>query len=1238
MNSISKFLRTISIFAVLLLTIFITVSCEDKIDDPPPQTVEKPTAIPAGGNYTSAQTVTLTSATTEADIHYTLDGTAPTASSAKYSSSITISATSTLKAIAVKTGMTNSDILTETYTITLPEKVIQPTATPAGGNYTSAQTVTLTSATTGADIHYTLDGTTPTASSAKYSSPITISTTTTLKAIAVKSDMTNSDILTETYTITLAQVIQPTATPAGGNYASAQTVTLTTTTTGAAIFYTLDGTSPSTGSSYYTSAITISETTTLKAIAVETDMTSSGILTEHYTITPPGKVVQPLATPEGDNYTTAQTVTLASATTGATIHYSLDGSDPTTSSPLYSIAITITETTTLKAIAVKTDMTNSDILTETYTITLPTPTNYTITFDANGGSGTAPAAQTVNAGSSITLPDGSGLTMSGYTFGGWNTNASGTGTNYSAGSSYTPTDSITLYARWHSSASTTYIVMFFTNGGSGTAPTTQTVNAGSSITLPDGSGLTRSGYTFGGWNTNSSGTGTNYAVGSSYTVTGTTLLYAKWDSSASTTYTVWFLINGGSGTAPATQTVNAGSSITLPSGSGLTRTGYTFGGWNTSSSGTGTNYAAGSSYTVTGTVILYAKWVEGSGTHEVTIAMWDGYGDGWNGSAALRINVNGTNFSTNARLTSGGGPGYYTFFVNAGDVVQIYWVSGSSMFNFDYECAFAVYYSDDPPNPAFSPTTDAAVDSGRLLVYRQYRPSGSAAFGDGTLMGSFTVGGYTVTFDANGGSGTAPTMQTVTAGSSITLPSGSGLIRTGYTFGGWNTNAFGTGTNYNAGSTFIPSGTTTLYAKWDSTSLPTKEITSFRFADFSVNGTINGPNITVTVPNIVNLTTLVPTIVHNGRSVSPASGVAQNFSSPIQYTVTAEDNSTQNYTVTVTVTNTGLAAAFAWVNSYSGSTRDFTIVAQANESIAPITIDPNSSTNIILSGGTTEKTISLNTNGSLFTIYYGTLTLDNNITLQGRSSNYASLVRLIMSSANLVMNTGSKIIDNTAVTNSTSSFRVVAGGGVYVGRGTFTMNGGTISGYRIEATNSSSSSYSSDIRAMGGGVLVEDGTFIMNNGTISNNTAYSNKFYSGGGGVFVGEYGTFTMINGTISGNTAQSSSVLAISYAYGGGVAVWDYGTFTMQGGTISGNTVTSADNRLGGGVYVQNDRFTKTGGTIYGSNASPTSLQNTAKDTNSGHAVYALVSSSIMRRNSTAGTAVNLDSSRVGSAGGWE
>jgi len=112
--------------------------------------------------------------------------------------------------------------------------------------------------------------------------------------------------------------------------------------------------------------------------------------------------------------------------------------------------------------------------------------------------------------------------------------------------------------------------------------------------------------------------------------------------------------------------------------------------------------------------------------------MWDSRSDGWDGSAALRISVNGTYLSTNARLASGG-TGYYTFSVNAGDSVQFFWYNGGT---YDYECAFAVYYTDNPPSPMFNPSS-GTTDSSKVLVSRTYRSSGS--IGSGTSMGSFTV-------------------------------------------------------------------------------------------------------------------------------------------------------------------------------------------------------------------------------------------------------------------------------------------------------------------------------------------------------------------------------------------------------------------------------------------------------------------------------------------------------------------
>lgn len=114
---------------------------------------------------------------------------------------------------------------------------------------------------------------------------------------------------------------------------------------------------------------------------------------------------------------------------------------------------------------------------------------------------------------------------------------------------------------------------------------------------------TRTGYTFSTWNTNSSGTGTNYAAGAAYNTNANLALYAKWTAN---TYTVTFNANGGSG-APAAQTKTYGTDLTLSS-TKPTRTNYNFLGWATSASATSAAYAAGGKYTTNATVTLYAVW------------------------------------------------------------------------------------------------------------------------------------------------------------------------------------------------------------------------------------------------------------------------------------------------------------------------------------------------------------------------------------------------------------------------------------------------------------------------------------------------------------------------------------------------------------------------------------------------------------------------------------------------------
>jgi uncharacterized repeat protein (TIGR02543 family) len=318
-----------------------------------------------------------------------------------------------------------------------------------------------------------------------------------------------------------------------------------------------------------------------------------------------------------------------------------------------------------------------------------------ITFDINGGTGTAPKQIKAKEGSEITLPDGSGFSMSGYIFAGWNTSSSGMGTSYNAGAVYTVYDDKTFYAKWNDNSA-----------GSETSPiplTAGTWTDGSITSTASGSAIwysfsvTQDSTYYVWWNDSGQGNGAKtldvkvtayYSNGSSIfldydsawstprpfiavssdTVKLKVVPYSSGNSGtfaityntnntrpyAPTYYTVTFNSNGGSGTVPS-QTVVSGTSITLPSGSGLSRTDYVFNGWNTNSGGTGTNYSAGSSYTVTNNVTLYAKWnYTGLGGESNPILMT---ADTW----------------INGNITSNPNELWYSFSVTSGTTYYVWW-------------------------------------------------------------------------------------------------------------------------------------------------------------------------------------------------------------------------------------------------------------------------------------------------------------------------------------------------------------------------------------------------------------------------------------------------------------------------------------------------------------------------------------------------------------------------------------
>ena len=248
-----------------------------------------PTFSPAPGNIGSGQSVTLSDTLSTAVIHYTTNGTPPTANSPVYSAAIPVSTVTSIQAIAVAPGDNNSAIGSGTYYPTTLPTAATPTFSPLPGNYSSTQTVTLSDTTPGAVIHCTTNGTMPTATS-PVCTTVSVSSTTTIEAIAVATGYNNSLVAIGIYTITLTAAT-PTFSPAPGNYTSTQTVTLSDTTPGAVIHCTTNGTTP-TATSPVCTTVTVSATTTIEALAVAAGYNNSAVFVGLYTITSGGSATQ----------------------------------------------------------------------------------------------------------------------------------------------------------------------------------------------------------------------------------------------------------------------------------------------------------------------------------------------------------------------------------------------------------------------------------------------------------------------------------------------------------------------------------------------------------------------------------------------------------------------------------------------------------------------------------------------------------------------------------------------------------------------------------------------------------------------------------------------------------------------------------------------------------------------------------------------------------------------------------
>jgi hypothetical protein len=247
-----------------------------------------PTFSPVAGNYPSVQTVTISDSNPAATIYYTNTnggtGTAPTTSSNVYTVPINISEDQTLEAMAVVTGYSNSPAATAVYTI----QESPPYPSPVAGSYVGTQSVTLYNQNgVNANIYYTTNGTTPTTSSTRYTAPIAVNSSETIKAIFAPSGYLASLVSSSAFTITSVPAT-PTISPSPGAYPGVQIVNISDASLNATIYYTVTGgttgTTPTTSSNVYTGALTVSSTKTIEAIAVVTGFTSSPVATATYTL------------------------------------------------------------------------------------------------------------------------------------------------------------------------------------------------------------------------------------------------------------------------------------------------------------------------------------------------------------------------------------------------------------------------------------------------------------------------------------------------------------------------------------------------------------------------------------------------------------------------------------------------------------------------------------------------------------------------------------------------------------------------------------------------------------------------------------------------------------------------------------------------------------------------------------------------------------------------------------------
>ena len=312
-----------------------------------------------------------------------------------------------------------------------------------------------------------------------------------------------------------------------------------------------------------------------------------------------------------------------------------------------------------------------------------------------------------------------------------------------------------------------YSVTYNGNGNDGgNIPTDSTqYTKDASVTVPSPGTLTKSGYTFKGWNTQADGLGTSYAAGDTFNISGTTTLYAQWSKNPpAATYILAYYDNGSDeGEAPTDSTLYAqNASVILASPGTLTKTGYTFTGWNTQVDGQGTSYVAGATFNITEDTILFAQWSKNppAATYSVT---YNG-----NGNDGGNVPTDSTQYTQNASVTVGE-PGTLT----------------KTGYTFEG-------WNTQPDGKGTKFSSDEIFTIDRNM----------------TLFAQWSIKQYTVSFHSNGGN----SVDSMSADYSTKITSPSDPTQVGYTFEGWYKDSNLT-TPWSFDNDSVTEDTT-LYAKW----------------------------------------------------------------------------------------------------------------------------------------------------------------------------------------------------------------------------------------------------------------------------------------------------------------------------------------------------------------------------------------------------------------------------------------